>query len=249
MSVGILSVWLASINLFLPGLPSRQTDATSPDQVTSCSFAGGTRKIHKTLTNKLDEYREFRDIDWKPLVAEITRLQEEKQTLETASDVLKALNVRLTAVMAELEKADKRLEESKDERARTNHKASDATALLAQTEAPLSDASLSMHASQFSRIEALRSEALGEHILTVEACDNREQDLRKWLQDRIDSEDRKLDRLHELIINAMRGFREAYPLETTEMDVSMDAAEEYKESCPGSSRTIYRVSRRVSKSC
>ena len=142
---------------------------------------------------------------------------------------MKTLNDRLVALLAALSEADKRLDESKEERAKTSQKTSDATAVLAQTETLLTDASFGTHSLQFSRIESLRSEALGQHVLTVESCDNREQDLRKWLQDRIDAEDKKRDRLQERIINAMRGFREAYPLETTEMDVSMDAANEYRE--------------------
>jgi uncharacterized protein YPO0396 len=121
------------------------------------------------------------------------------------------------------------LDARKEERTRTDQKKADAQALLAQTELLLTAEPLAMHTSQFPRIETLRSEALGEHSLTVESCDNREQDVRKWLQDHIDAEDKKRDRLQERIINAMRGFREAYPLDTSDMDVSLDAASEYKE--------------------
>ena len=35
----------------------------------------------------------------------------------------------------------------------------------------------------------------------------REQELRKWLQERIDAEDKRLARLAERIVNAMRGFK------------------------------------------
>ena len=35
-------------------------------------------------------------------------------------------------------------------------------------------------------LETLRAEALGEHQLSVESCDNRERDLRGWLQNAID---------------------------------------------------------------
>jgi uncharacterized protein YPO0396 len=192
---------------------------------------GHQRKLKEQIEalNKLDEYREFRDIDWKPLAMDITSLKEEKRALETASDILKTLNERLTSVLTILAEVNKYVDEYKDERAKTNQKASDAAALLEQTQTLLADASVSMHASHFSRIEAFRSEALGEHSLTVESCDNREQDLRKWIQDRIDAEDKKLDRLQERIINAMRGYREAYPLETAEIDVSVGAANEYTE--------------------
>ncbi|MCK4507869.1 MAG: ATP-dependent exonuclease SbcCD, C subunit-like protein, partial [Desulfuromonadales bacterium] len=68
---------------------------------------------------------------------------------------------------------------------------------------------------------------LGEHQLTVESCDIREREMRDWLQTRIDAEDRKLTRLRDKIIDAMRSYSTAYPLETQEVDVAVEAAGEY----------------------
>jgi len=186
-------------------------------------------KAHMELLSKLDEYRDFRDLDWQPLAAEIARLQEEKRTLEATSDLLKTLNLRMDAVLIALADIDRQLDARKEDRAKTDQKHSDASALLQQTQALLSAETLAAHRMHFPHIETLRTEALGDHSLTVESCDNREQDMRKWLQDRIDAEGKKLDRLRERIIDAMRGFRDAYPLDTQEMDVSIDAAGEYGE--------------------
>src|SRR5204863_8292482 len=41
--------------------------------------------------NKLDEYRDFRELDWRPVAAEVSRLQDEKLELEAASDKLRVL--------------------------------------------------------------------------------------------------------------------------------------------------------------
>ena len=71
------------------------------------------------------------------------------------------------------------------------------------------------------------AEALGEHHLSVESCDNREQEMRGWLQRQIDGEADKLKRLSDKII-AMTEFHQAYPLETQEVDVSLEAAGEYR---------------------
>jgi uncharacterized protein YPO0396 len=75
----------------------------------------------------------------------------------------------------------------------------------------------------------MRAEALGEHQLTVESCDNREQHMRNWLQTRIDNEDRKIKTLRDRIITAMMAYREAFKLETQELDVSIEAAFEYRK--------------------
>jgi uncharacterized protein YPO0396 len=74
----------------------------------------------------------------------------------------------------------------------------------------------------------MRALALGEHQLSVESCDNREQDVRSWLQARIDAEDLKLKRLRDKIIQAMMGFKEQFKLETAEIDASVEAAFEYQ---------------------
>jgi len=186
-------------------------------------------KARLDLLSKLDEYRDFRDLDWRPLAAEIARLQEEKRGLEAASDLLKTLNLRLEAVLAALAEFDRQLDARKDERSKTEGKHSHAGELLQQAHALLGDEQLSAHGAHFPRIEALRLEALGEHGLTVESSDNRERELRDWLTARIDAEDKKLARLRDRIIDAMRGFRESYPLDSQEMDVSIDAAFEYAQ--------------------
>uniref|UniRef100_UPI0035AD9712 SbcC/MukB-like Walker B domain-containing protein n=1 Tax=Thauera aminoaromatica TaxID=164330 RepID=UPI0035AD9712 len=78
------------------------------------------------------------------------------------------------------------------------------------------------------QLEALCAEVLGEHPLTVESCDNREQEVRTALQSRIDAEDLRLKRLAEKIIKAMAAFKQQFPLETAEIDASLEAGFEYE---------------------
>ena len=53
-------------------------------------------------------------------------------------------------------------------------------------------------------------EALGGHALTVESCDNREREMREWMQSKIDAEDRKIRTLEERIVKAMQSYRSRY---------------------------------------
>src|SRR5690606_37616287 len=80
----------------------------------------------------------------------------------------------------------------------------------------------------FPRLVAMRADALGEHRLTVESCDNRQSDMRDWLQARIDAETKKLERLLERIVDALRRYKNDWPVETSEVDVSIEAADEYR---------------------
>jgi uncharacterized protein YPO0396 len=62
----------------------------------------------------------------------------------------------------------------------------------------------------------------------VESCDNRHSEMREWLQARIDNGEKKIARLRDRIIDAMRSYKNAWPLETSEVDVSIEAAAEYR---------------------
>jgi uncharacterized protein YPO0396 len=178
--------------------------------------------------NKLEEYRDFSELDWQSLASEIARLEDEKRALEAASDMLKTLAQRLDAALAALAETERALDERKDQRSKAAQKHADALALLRETRSVLDAPSAAELAPRFELVGSLRAEALGEHSLTVESCDNREQDVRKWLQDRIDAEDKKLARLREKIVKAMAEYKEAYRLDTQEVDASVDAGFEYR---------------------
>ena len=175
---------------------------------------------------RLGEINAFEEIDWGSIAVAIAALQDEHRRLAEASDVLRQLGERLSEARAALARTDQDLERARDERSRLEQRRSDAEALQAQTRALVSESPV--EAVLTERIEGLRGEVLGEHQLTVESCDNREQDLRAWLTDRIDAEDQRLRRLGERIVRAMAAFKEAFKLETAEIDASLEAAFEYR---------------------
>jgi uncharacterized protein YPO0396 len=176
---------------------------------------------------KLEEFTVFEELDWENVAAEIAVLTEEHLRLASASDILTQLNGSLTAASQELAEADRQLEAARDKRSKTEQRRNDAEGLRQQTLALLDKAPEDENLRQ--RLEAIRAEALGEHQLTVESCDNREQDVRSWVQSRIDAEQKKLDRLREKIIKSMAAFREEFKLETAEIDASLEAAFEYRK--------------------
>lgn len=175
---------------------------------------------------RLEEFSAFDELDWRSVAADIAQLKDERDRLEGASDVLKQLNDSLRDLQQAQHKTGADLREAQGRQARAEQRRADAQALREQTGQLLAGAVLD-EALQ-ATLAAMRAEALGEHQLSVESCDNREQDVRGWLQSRIDAEDHKQKRLAEKIIKAMASFREAFKLETAEIDASLDAAFEYE---------------------
>lgn len=177
---------------------------------------------------KLGEYRDFRELNWHSVAAEVARLEAERAQLERASDLLMALTAQLQQLEQRLAQTENQLEMKREERARTGQKREDAEALRGQILALLDDSASAVHEQRFSRLEQLRPEALGEHHLSVESCDNREREMRDWLQTRIDAEERRIKHLSEKIIRAMTEYKETYRLETDEVDASIEAAFEFR---------------------
>jgi uncharacterized protein YPO0396 len=178
--------------------------------------------------DKLDEYRDWAELDWRSSATELAALRAEKQRLEAASDVLKALAEQLSALESSFANTTARLKEREADRARALLKQEQAQALRATTQRELDAAGFAVHAQHFVVIESWRAAALGEHTLTIESSDGREQDLRRWLQERIDADDRKLARLTEKIVRAMTEYKEAFKLDTQDVDASVAAGPEYR---------------------
>jgi uncharacterized protein YPO0396 len=184
--------------------------------------------------SKLEEFTRFADIDWMSLARRIAELAEERARLEAASDILQELTRQLRAAQARLDDLEAKRTEALGQRGELKNKREAAQAL--RDEANRICHAMPLTEAQIAHLDALRAEGLGEHKLSVESCDNREQELRGWLQDRIDAEDKRLARLTERIINAMRGFKEAFKAETAEMDVSLAALPEYERMLAGLKR-------------
>ncbi|BAO82284.1 uncharacterized protein conserved in bacteria [Serpentinimonas maccroryi] len=174
---------------------------------------------------KLEDYTRYADIDWMAPARQMAALAEERARLQAASNALQELERQLKTVRERLAELERQWRDTLGKQGELKSKHEAALELRQQVqrishEAPLTEA-------QIERLHGWRAAALGEHQLSVESCDHREQELRKWLQDRIDAEDKRLARLTERIVNAMRGFKEAFKAETAEVDVALAALPDY----------------------
>jgi len=181
--------------------------------------------------SKLEEFTRFADIDWMSLARQIAALTEERARLEAASDTLQELGRQLKAAQERFGELEVKRSDALGKRGEVKSKRESAQAMRDQAGSVWND--LPLTATQIERLDGWRSQALGAHQLSVESCDNREQEVRKWLQERIDAEDKRLARLTERIVNAMRGFKEEFKAETVEMDVSLAALQEYERMLTG----------------
>ncbi len=177
---------------------------------------------------RLDSFNDFDDLNWQPLAAQIAQLEQDRNALEAASNVLKQLNGQLTALELEISETERQLYEQNGEQSKNELKQNQAQKLRDECATLIEESEIKGLIVPPEQIEPLRHEALGEQPLTVESCDNRQQDLREWLQNKIDAEDKRLKSLEERIIKDMQDYRRDYPAETREVDARIESGPEFK---------------------
>jgi uncharacterized protein YPO0396 len=175
---------------------------------------------------RLEEFARFDEIDWMAVVRAIERLSDERARLEASSDAIRELTRQLEDAEAAFREIESRLLSARDERSKLAQRRSDTESAREQARAIWQAAPLSSALS--ARMDVLRAEAIGAHQLSVESCEGRAQELRQWIGARIEAEDKRLARLAERIVAAMRGYIEAFRLEAAEMDAAVAAAPEYE---------------------
>ncbi|MEW5848973.1 MAG: ATP-binding protein [Myxococcota bacterium] len=178
--------------------------------------------------SQLRMFENHRDIHWQPLAVDIQRMEEELRELEKASDQLRVLRERLKELDAELDGVGTRTQKIAEKRGTIQERHETATSTLQECRAVLETVSPEVRERHFPRLEEMRPHALGEQNITLENAEAREQQMRRWLQARIDAEDERGKRLAENVVRAMQQFRAAWPAETQEVDASIQAAHEYR---------------------
>lgn len=181
------------------------------------------------LARQVAAYRNFSDLDWTSIAGDVERLNAERQQLAEGSDILKTLNAQLGEAEARLAEHRQRLEDAqRNETRQRERRDRDVESRSAAAEA-LQSLPNAEREAVFPALDELRAEVLGEHRLTIEGADAREREMREALTNRIDTEDKRIQRLRDKITAAMRDYANSYPIETREVDTSPEAAGEYRQ--------------------
>jgi uncharacterized protein YPO0396 len=191
--------------------------------------AGRELEDRANRLNKLLVYTDPHELDWQPLALAIERLDVERRALETSSDKLRELNQRLESLEGEMARNDDAISAAERAEATRQDKLASAERDLEDRRTLLAETSDEVRVCEFPKLASMRPEALGEHTLTVESCDNYQQKMRDWLQAKIDAAEKRQQRLRDRIVGAMQAYCKDWPLETREVDVALAAADEYRQ--------------------
>ncbi len=183
---------------------------------------------------QLTLFESYSELDWRSTALEIDQFEEERKQLDaSSSDALRALREQHDAVQKDVDRIEKAVRDTERTCAGLDERRDAARKQRVECVEFTSQVTEDLRVFRFPRLMSCRLAALGERPLTVESCDRDQQDIRKWLQDQIDADDKKASRLAEEIVSAMRGYIGRFPQETREVDASVAAAGEYRTMLSG----------------
>lgn len=170
---------------------------------------------------------DFGEISWQLTARRIEELKAEKLELETASNVLKQLTARESAVAAELERLEEKAGKLRERLGANEKDAKDIAEAIAECRGTLAETPLTDDGGVLAAVEQLAAAALGDKTLTYKNTGTVESTVRSGLTDTIDALSKRIARAAESTVRLMADFRNKYPNETTDIDAALEAAADY----------------------
>jgi uncharacterized protein YPO0396 len=177
----------------------------------------------------LDATTEFADIDYQSVVNEIADLRAEHHRLTTASAELARLDAELTTVGEQIAAASGGQLDVNSELARVTQSIAGAESVRGETEGILSDPGCEPARVQFAAIAELLAKAGHTPPVNPAACDKAEAAAEREITGLAEKRGDRKARLAARIVTAMTDFRHQYPVETSELDSAVEAADGYRE--------------------
>jgi uncharacterized protein YPO0396 len=194
-----------------------------------------TQKAHAAAIKRgevlagLDQTHEFADIDWQSVVNRAEQLKAEQRELEAASAELARLNRDIEAVKQQITAADRTLGEVNGRLGSLGNREQEAGRILREAREILAEHACEAARAQFAAIAEMLARAGHPGPATAAACDRSESDAGTAIAGLAAKRTERLSRLSNKIVAAMGEFRRQYPVETAELDDSLDSADGYRE--------------------
>jgi uncharacterized protein YPO0396 len=177
----------------------------------------------------LEQTQDFAEIDYQSMVNRIRELRDDHAKLKAASAELTRLDAELESVRQQIDTADKQRSELDGKIGGVEGSISEAETMLRETRAVLAEPECEPARAHFDAIAGLLATAAHEPPGTAAACDKAEISAGTKIVEIADKRGERKARLSTRIVGAMGEFRRQYPVETSELDSSVEAADGYRE--------------------
>jgi len=177
----------------------------------------------------LAQTQEFAEIDYQSAADRIAELKAEHAKLKAASATLATLTADLADLRGQIGKAEEARTAAGEKLGGVNRAIADAEATVSSAQAILSEPPGEAARAHFSSVGALLSSAGLALPDKPESCDRAEGRAATEIGNRIDKLRSAKEKLASRIVGAMTSFGNTYPVETSELDAAVEAADGYRE--------------------
>ncbi|HSQ40756.1 MAG TPA: ATP-binding protein [Fibrobacteraceae bacterium] len=198
------------------------------DQITAITAQQKALQQARDALQQLLHLKTFSEIDWNPLARQLDSLQQQIHELKESSDQLKTLQGQLEKIETAVKDLNRKRNDKNNERGSHHQRLLDSEQAIRACEQEIANAPQGWD-QDVPTLEGIRTTVLEGQKVTVESSDKAQTTVRESLQKRIDSEDARSKNLGEKIVKAMEGYRREYPVETQEMDASVQTGGEYRK--------------------
>jgi uncharacterized protein YPO0396 len=178
---------------------------------------------------RLEEATSFADLDWQAVVNRIAELKDQHAKLTAASAELVKLDEELKSVQWRIEAADKGSAKARDTLGGVNKSIDDAETALREAQAILAEPGCEAAGAHFAALGSALAKAGLQRPRTAQSCDKAEGDAARELAAISERRASQRNRLSGKIIALMGDFRRQYPVETEELDASVESAAGFRE--------------------
>jgi uncharacterized protein YPO0396 len=177
----------------------------------------------------LEQTSEFADIDYQSVINEIADLQAEHERLTAASAELKKIDEQLRDVKDQIESAEAERTELNGTLGGLKQSITDAEQSLTEAQAVLAAAACDAARRHFTAIGSLLAKSGLERPQAARACDAAHAAAARTMAEIADRRGIQRTRLANRIGGLMSNFSSQYPVETAELDASVESAAGFRE--------------------
>jgi uncharacterized protein YPO0396 len=170
---------------------------------------------------------DFAEIGWQLTARRIEDLKAERNELQSASSVLQQLTAKETEVGAKLGRCEEKSNKIQQRLGANEKDAKDIAAAIEECRLVLTEHPLTDDDGVLAAVAQLAAEVLGEKTLTYKNTGTAESSVRSGLTASIDALTKRIATAAASTVRLMTEFRGKYPNETTDIDASLEAAQEF----------------------
>ncbi|GAA5200922.1 ATP-binding protein [Arthrobacter gyeryongensis] len=170
---------------------------------------------------------DFAEIGWQLTARRIEDLKTEKNELQSASSVLQQLTAKETEVAGKLGRLEEKSNKIQQRLGANEKDAKDIAAVIEECRLTLLEHPLTDDDGVLAAVARLAAEVLGEKTLTYKNTGTAESSVRSGLTASIDALTKRIATAAASTVRLMTEFRGNYRNETTDIDASLEAAQEF----------------------